>query len=249
MQKHISATIITLNEEKTIATCITNLKSVCTEILVLDSNSTDKTVTIAKKLGATVYLQPFLGDGPQKKKSAELAQNNWILSIDADETLDQNAILAIQTLTLDNPQIGYSFCRKNYLGEHWLKGVYPDRKIRLYNRTISNYSPKMIHSSVVSPKTKKLNADIIHPTFKSYTEWIQKLNKFSSEEAKYQFSNRKGKKITYSTLIAHSLVTFLKKFIFQGGIFKGKSGLISSIIISFHTFAKYVKMLEIQNTK
>ena len=246
MKKAISATIITLNEEDTIQTCIQNVVQLCDEVVVLDSYSKDKTASIAKKLGAKVYFQSFLGDGLQKKKTAELARNDWILSIDADETLSQPAIEQIYSLDLKDPTIAYALRRKNFLGENWLKGVYPDYKIRLYHKKYSYYDDRKIHSFVHCLKKKKIKADIIHPTFKNYSDWIDKLNAFSTAESNYQYPLRK-KKVTCATLIMHSLATFMKKFIIQRGFLKGKDGLISSITISFHTFAKYVKMLEIQN--
>ena len=182
----------------------------------------------------------------KKKKTAELARNDWILSIDADETLSQPAIEQIYSLDLKDPTIAYALRRKNFLGENWLKGVYPDYKIRLYHKKYSYYDDRKIHSFVHCLKKKKIKADIIHPTFKNYSDWIDKLNAFSTAESNYQYPLRK-KKVTCATLIMHSLATFMKKFIIQGGFLKGKDGLISSITISFHTFAKYVKMLEIQN--
>ena len=77
----ISGTIITLNNEHLIRDCILSLKKICNEIIVLDSLSTDKTTEIAEELGAKVYFQEFLGDGPQKKLAASYATNNWILKI------------------------------------------------------------------------------------------------------------------------------------------------------------------------
>ena len=103
MKKPISATIITLNEENTIQTCIQNISQLCNEVVVLDSYSKDKTTDIAKKLGAKVFFQSFLGDGLQKKKSAELSSNDWILSIDADETLSESALEQINSLDLKHP--------------------------------------------------------------------------------------------------------------------------------------------------
>ena len=108
MNKAISATIITLNEEDTIQTCIQNVAQICDEVVVLDSYSKDKTASIAKKLGARVYFQYFLGDGLQKKKSAELASNDWILSIDADETLSKSALAQIRSLDLKDPTVAYA---------------------------------------------------------------------------------------------------------------------------------------------
>jgi len=95
----ITANIITLNEEKNIEYVIKSVQEVCDEILVIDSLSSDKTCEIAESLGAKVVKQEYLGDGGQKAFGAPLAKNKWILSIDADERLDANAIEAMKSLT------------------------------------------------------------------------------------------------------------------------------------------------------
>ena len=97
----ISGTIITLNNEKLITDCIMSLKKVCNEIIVLDSLSCDKTTEIAKELGAKVYLQDFLGDGPQKKLASSYASNDWVFSLDADERLENDLIEFINSLKLE----------------------------------------------------------------------------------------------------------------------------------------------------
>lgn len=88
----ITGSIITLNEENNIKDCIESMLTVCDEIIVVDSESNDKTVEISRSLGAKVYIQPYLGDGPQKAFGVQYASNDWILSIDADERLEQDMI-------------------------------------------------------------------------------------------------------------------------------------------------------------
>jgi glycosyltransferase involved in cell wall biosynthesis len=97
----ITANIITLNEEKNIEEVIKSVKSVCDEVLVVDSLSSDKTCEIAERLGAKIIKQEYLGDGPQKAFGASYAKNDWILSIDADERLDLNSIEEIKKLDLE----------------------------------------------------------------------------------------------------------------------------------------------------
>ncbi len=101
MQRNITATIITLNEEKHIREVIENVQNVCDEVVVVDSFSTDKTVEIAKGLGARVIEQKYLGDGGQKAYCEQYASNRWILSIDADERLTDEAIAYIKTMELE----------------------------------------------------------------------------------------------------------------------------------------------------
>ena len=131
---NITGTIITLNNEHLIEDCITSLKKICNEIIVVDSLSSDKTREIAKKLGAKVFEQEFLGDGPQKKIASTFASNDWIFSLDADERLEDDLINYINSIDIKkNTFDGYSFRRRNYCGTKWIKaaGFYPDRVTRL----------------------------------------------------------------------------------------------------------------------
>ena len=110
----ITGTIITLNNEKIIEDCIISLKSLCDEIIVVDSLSKDQTVKIAKDLGAKVHLQEFLGDGPQKQLAASYASNDWVFSLDADERVEDDLIGYVKKLDLTNSDfMSYSFKRIN----------------------------------------------------------------------------------------------------------------------------------------
>jgi glycosyltransferase involved in cell wall biosynthesis len=149
----ITANIITLNEEKNIEAVIRSVQEVCDEVLVVDSLSTDKTCEIAHSLGAKIVKQKYLGDGPQKAFGEPLAKYDWILSIDADERLDLNAIEEIKKLDLDNTSYdGFSFARKTYVGDNFIKLWYPDRVTRLYNRTQCGYSKLKGHAKVEAKK-------------------------------------------------------------------------------------------------
>jgi glycosyltransferase involved in cell wall biosynthesis len=97
----ITGTIITLNAEKYILRAIESLSKICDEIIVLDSESTDSTRDIASSAGAKVFIQPFLGDGGQKKEASKFSKNDWIFSLDADEYLDSDLIDFINKIDLD----------------------------------------------------------------------------------------------------------------------------------------------------
>ena len=130
----ITGTIITLNAEKYIQRAIESLNSICDEVVVLDSESTDSTREIALKSGAKVFAQAFLGDGGQKKEASKFSTNNWIFSMDADEYLDNDLIEFIKRINLEDDYDSYSFRRKNFCGDEWIKaaGFYPDEVTRLY---------------------------------------------------------------------------------------------------------------------
>ena len=151
----ITGTIITLNAEKYVLRAIESLKQICDEIIVLDSESTDTTRDIASSAGAKVFTQPFLGDGGQKKEASKFSKNDWIFSLDADEYLDSDLIDFINKINLDDRSYdSYSFRRKNFCGDEWIKaaGFYPDSVTRLYNKSFVNYDTRADHAAVNSSK-------------------------------------------------------------------------------------------------
>src|SRR5699024_7394909 len=139
----------------------------CDEIIVIDSLSEDDTVRIAESMGARVIKQRYLGDGPQKAYGVPYARNDWILALDADERLDDDAVELIESLSLDDPGCAYGFRRKNYAGKHWIRaaGFYPDAVVRLYNRTQSGYEQKQGHAVVKAPRVNFTQAHIRHYTY------------------------------------------------------------------------------------
>ena len=245
--KSISATVITLNEKDYIVECISSAKKVCNEIIVLDSGSTDGTCSVATQAGAKVYHQEYLGDGPQKKKAAELAANDWVLSIDADERLDEAAINAIKDLSLDDAKVAYKIKRKNYVGEHHIKaaGFYPNYLVRLYNRTYADYNDKKGHASVQAKLVKKIEGNIIHHAYQNYEQWLHRVNVLSTRDA---WANA-DKSVTAFTIIGHSFFAFLKKLIFRGGIFQGVDGWTVAWTTAMKTHMKYLKIVEVQHNK
>ena len=153
----ITGTIITLNAEKYIERAIKSLHSICDEVIVLDSESTDLTRDIAVKSGAKVFIQSFLGDGAQKKEASKFSKNNWIFSMDADEYLANDLVEFIKSINLNGDYDSYSFRRKNYCGDEWIKaaGFYPDEVTRLYDKTKVNYDTRADHAAVASIKRYK----------------------------------------------------------------------------------------------
>ena len=241
----ITGTIITLNNETIIEDCILSLKNICDEIIVLDSLSNDRTVQIAKDLGARVYLQDFLGDGPQKKLAASYATNDWVFSLDADERIEQDLIEYVNTLSLQSSDyMSYSFKRRNYCGKKWIKAAsfYPDRVIRLYNKKFTGYTSSTSHAYVDSPALA-VDCHITHFTYTSYKDWINKINFYSTQSAKTMHVN--GVKRSSLRPITHSLFAFFKKMFLKGGIFQGIDGFTVALTTMFNTYMKYIKFNEL----
>ena len=161
----ISATIITFNEEENIKACIESVRPFVSEIIVVDSNSSDRTCAVAKACGAKVVKQAFLGDGAQKYFAAQQCSHDWIFSIDADERLIQQNTETPWPAQLDKA-LQYAFKRRNHIfgARIYHGGSYPDWVTRLYNRTTSQYS-KFEHGRVEGATMRYLNtAEIDHYT-------------------------------------------------------------------------------------
>ncbi|RXE46580.1 glycosyltransferase family 2 protein [Chromohalobacter israelensis] len=243
--KPLTGIVITLNEQANIADCVRSLRRVCDEVIVVDSLSTDDTVAIAEAEGATVISQAYLGDGPQKAHGVPFAKHDWILALDADERLDDDAVALIESLALDDPRTAYSFRRKNYVARHWIRaaGFYPDPVVRLYNRTTSGYLPKKAHSSVQAPRVEATSAHLRHFTYEDMSHWIRRIDTLSSRDA--WAMKEHGKRPSRLSPILHATNAMLRKLVFKGGLFQGMDGMTVAMTTAFHAYMKYAKLNEL----
>ena len=245
----ITGNIITLNEEHNIEACINSIKSVCDEIIVVDSNSSDKTVELAEALGAKVIAQAYLGDGPQKNVVLEHAQHDWILSLDADERLDDEMTTAIlEVKTKQQHPDANSFKRKNYIADRWIKqcGWYPDVCVRLYNKNNARFRDVAGHSGVEAKSVTLLTGNIIHYSYKNYHDLLYKTNRFSSRGAKMLMD--KNRKTNGFSPFLHFMAAFFRKYILQKGFLQGLDGLTISLTASINSYMKYAKLIEMRKS-
>lgn len=241
----ITANIITLNEETNIEAVIKSVAEVCDEVLVVDSLSSDKTCIIAESLGAKVIKQAYLGDGAQKAYGAPLAKYDWILSIDADERLDINAIEAIKKIDLETTEYdAFSFSRKTYIGKNFIKLWYPDRVTRLYNRSKCAYSTLGGHAKVETENINHLNADMLHYSYENYSQMIKTSHKFITRGAK--IAHEEGKKASSFDPFLHGLGALIKALILKGGMFQGVNGWNVAVISAFSSYMKYALLIELE---
>ncbi len=241
----ITGIVITLNEAEAIAACVASLQRVCDEVIVVDSLSQDDTVAIAEAAGARVITQAYLGDGPQKAHGVPFASHDWILALDADERLDDDAVALIRTLSLDDPSLAYAFRRKNHVGRHWIRaaGFYPDSVVRLYNRTTAGYLPKKAHSSVAAPRVETTTAHLSHFTYRSLSHWMQRIDQLSTRDAWAMKERGVAPSSLRPTL--HALSATLRKLVLKGGLFQGADGMTVAMTTAFHAYMKYAKLNEL----
>ncbi|MBZ5727899.1 MAG: glycosyltransferase family 2 protein [Acidobacteriia bacterium] len=238
----ITATIITLDEERNIARAIESLRSV-DEILIVDSGSVDRTVELAQNLGARVCEAGWRGFAGQKNWAAEQAAHDWILSLDADEALSEALEAEIWNLKKSGPAYdAYTMPRlARYLGR-WIlhSGWYPDRKVRLYDRRHAKWSGDFVHESVaVSGRLGHLESNILHFTCDSLSEHLKTLDRYTTLAA--QELAARQVKVPLSRLIFDPAFAFVKTYFFQRGFLDGAEGLTIAQMAAFYTFLKYSK--------
>ncbi len=238
----ITATIITLNEERNIARAIESLR--CSdEILIVDSGSVDRTVELAEKLGARVIEAGWRGFAGQKNWAAEQAAHDWILSLDADEALSEALESEILNLKKTGPRYdAYTMPRlARYLGR-WIfhSGWYPDRKVRLYDRRKAKWMGDFVHETVqVEGRLGHLESNLLHFTCESLSEHLKTLDRYTTLAAQEVAARRM--KVPLARLIFDPAWTFLKTYFIQRGFLDGFEGLVIAYMAAFYTLLKYSK--------
>ncbi|MFM7769971.1 MAG: glycosyltransferase family 2 protein [Bacteroidota bacterium] len=244
MSIKLSAVVITFNEAKQIENCLDALIKIADEIVVVDSGSTDNTVEISKKLGAKVLHQAWLGYSEQKNIGNEIAVNDWILSVDADEVLDEELITSIIKWK-ESPQVASFKRMTNYCGK-FIKhgGWYPDIKIRLFNKKESKWVGT-IHESLSNTHKKNsllLQGHCLHYSYYSIDQHYAQTEKFTSIQAHDLFL--RGKKSYLLKRIFSPIIKFITDYFLRLGFLDGKAGFTVARISSYATYLKYKKLNE-----
>lgn len=243
----VSLVVITKNVEPCLEKCLQSSTFV-SEIVVVDSGSTDGTVEIAKKYGAKVLRQDWLGFGPQKNFAVNQASFDWVLCLDADEYLSPSLQKRLIELFQQQPEChAYRFARSNkFLGRFLRHGEgYPDWSLRLFNRQFAQWSSDHVHEKVIGlseplRKTGQLDGDLMHESGESIHRYLEKQNVYTSIQASEML--KAGYKPSVARILLSPLVRFLKYYVLKFGFLDGVPGLIHILIGCFTVFLKYVKV-------
>lgn len=248
-RQKLSVLIIAGNEEKNIRDCLESIKWV-DEIIIVDSESKDRTVEISKEYTEKVFINKWEGFATQRRFSLSKASNKWILSLDADERVSpelKDEIL--KTINGAEKFAGYYIPRRNYFLDKIVKSCfwYPDYQLRLFKKEKADVTDKKVHEGFfVSGETGKLSSDIIHFTHQSIHETFTKVNNYTSLNAEERAD---GKRIKAHHLILNPLAAFLNHFISRKGYKDGIYGLMVSLIHSVTNMLTYMKIWELQHKK
>lgn len=244
----ISAVIITFNEEKNISRCLDSITNIADEIIVVDSFSTDNTKNICLEYGVKFYEQTFLGHIEQKNYAANLATKDYILSLDADEALDQNLAKNILNLKKDSTSLAYSMNRFTRFCGHWVKhcGWYPDKKIRLWKKGIAQWGGTNPHDKIIlksNIEVKYLQGDILHYTLDKIEDHIKNINFFSEIAAQRYYEN--GRKSNLLLALLKGKLKFITDYFFKLGFLDGYYGFLICYHSAFAKYLKYIKLNEL----
>lgn len=245
--KYLSLFIITKNEGDKIADCIESAKNICDEIIVCDSNSTDDTVQIAKKLGAKVIQHEFIGFADQKNYALSQCTGDWVLSLDADEVLTKELAEEISKIPDDSEFSGFEIHRANYfLGKRMnFSGLDNEYILRLIKNGSGQYKNVLVHEGLeITGKTKRLKNEMLHYSYSDLDNYFNKFNKYTSLAARDLIE--KGRKFSFLGTIFRLPFEFMKRYFLELGFLDGMRGFIWASCSTFYVFVKYIKLWDLQ---
>jgi glycosyltransferase involved in cell wall biosynthesis len=234
----ISAVIIVKNGERYLDRVLRPLANLCDDLVVLDSDSTDNTIAIALAYGARVERQTFLGYGPQKRLAVSLAKHDWILSLDADEVLDEAVCAAIQQLDLQDANTAYEILRRNHIGQDEIRfGVWaPDWCLRLFNRSVTNFSEEKIHESVMKTKhTVQLSGSMLHYSYVDCADVFMRMGSYM--RAKADRYTKEGRHASVPRLLVRAAWGFIRSYVIRQGFRDGVLGVVVALSVAIDSVA------------
>jgi len=200
------------------------------ERLVLDSGSSDDTLAIARAAGARIEHQSFLGYGPQKCRAVALATHDWILAVDADEVLDDEARGAIAGLDLTDPAACYAVRRRTFIGRREVRhGAWGnDLVVRLFNRTTAGFKPLPVHEEVESGSPpRRLPGSLLHYSYPDSATVLARAVHYARLKA--AIMRRKGQRVGAWSLPARAVGAFVSSYFFRGGWRDGAAGFVVAL--------------------
>ncbi len=243
---NLSVVVITRNEKKNLRRCLQSVKW-ANEIVVVDSQSTDGTLDIAREFGAKIYSPVWRGFGPAKRAGVEKATAEWVLSLDADEELSEELSVQIQQVIQDDSNVtGYYIRRKTQFLGRWIMhcGWYPDYILRLFRKSAGNVNEAEVHEKVVvKGRVERLEGEILHYSYPDLEHYFRKSNQYTSLGAQQAFAA--GKKSGLFALVIKPPVSFITHYLLKRGFLDGIEGFVLSVLSAFAVFVKYAKLREL----
>ena len=250
MKQTISCIMIVKDEERNIKACLDTL-AWADEIIVVDSDSTDRTAEICKaNPKVKLFQHPWKGFGPQKNMALSLASSDWVFSIDADERVSPQ--LASEILgAIANPSFdAYAVKRKNIYRGRWVRncGWWPDEVLRLFKRGVAKFSDRVVHEALeFKSPAGTLENPLEHYSYHGAGDFIRRVERYSSLGA-HQMSGRR-KRAGTANILGRTALAFIRSYILKKGFLEGRAGLLIAFSTAEVTFYKYMLLSEINEER
>lgn len=244
----VSVVIICKNEAAVIGATLQSLQGLTDDIVVYDNGSTDNTAQIARQFGVRLYEGSWEGFGKTKIKANNLAKYDWILSLDADERIDEKLKKSLLAFEPPGNKTVYDLRFKNFLGKKPLNyGEWGnDWHIRLFNRNEVHWDDAPVHEKLIMPgdvKVKKLEGFILHQTVRDIHDYTQKMAHYAMLSAeKYR---QEGKRSSWFKVRLSPGFNFLNYYILKLGFLDGHEGYVCAKMTAYYTFLKYARLREL----
>ena len=246
----ISACIITLNEEANLRRCLESCVSLVDEIVVIDSGSTDGTEAIAREFGVYWEVREWPGYMQQKNNVIQMASHDWVLSLDADEVISSDLLVALKRLKQADAPVevdGYSMSRCVFYEGRWIRhgDWYPDRLVRLFRRTGASFAGGRVHERLeLTGEIRELRGDIEHYSFTDSADHWARCQKYAwlwAEDARDS-----GKRGGLLAPWLHGIFRWLRGYVVRGGFLDGRQGWRIAALNAREVYLKY-RLLRLLN--
>ena len=241
----LSVILITRNEEANLDDCLTSLEGIAQQIVVVDTNSSDRTLEIAQKYGASIS-QPadWPGFGPQKNRALDLATSEWVLSLDADERLTPALKSEILTAIHHSAHVNcFAIPRLSWYCGRFIRhsGWSPDYVDRLFKRGTARFSDDLVHERLIpNGQVARLENPMLHYSFMNYSQVLQKLDRYSTASAEQAFA--KGKTSSPAKAVLHGVWAFIRTYLIRAGFLDGAQGFALAVSNGQGTYYRYMKL-------
>lgn len=241
----LSAVIITSNEEERLRGCLESA-AWADEIVVVDAESQDKTVQIAREFTDHVIVRPWPGFARQKNFALAQAGGDWILSLDADEEVSPELRDEIRTVLAGGAVCeGYALPRKNIFWGRWVRhgGLYPDWQVRLFRRGQARFAELDVHESVrVEGRVGRLRGALLHRSYRDVADFLARADRYSTLAAAEWA--RSGRRAGARDLVLRPLGRFASMYVLHRGFLDGWRGLLLAALYAYYVFVRSAKILE-----
>jgi glycosyltransferase involved in cell wall biosynthesis len=242
----LSVTVITKNEATKLGDALESV-TWADELIVVDAESSDETVPIARQFTDRVIVRRWPGYVEQKNFAASVASHEWILSLDADERVTPALGTEIQDVLAGNPaHVAYRIPRVTWHLGRWIRTTdwYPDYQLRLYDRRAALWAGRYVHEYVaVNGSTGQLTSELQHIPYRDVADHLDTIDTYTTYAARQMYES--GRRAGFLQQIIHPPLAFLRNYLLRGGIRDGVPGFIISSMNAYYVFLKFAKLWEL----